>query len=123
MSPLFIRSLSVSVARHLAAALRRDRRRARPVRPAAVLIHHVLRNATVPILNLFGVQLGALLGGVLIVEYIFDYPGLGFTTVQAVLQRDFPIIQGVAILTSSIFVVDQHPRRPVAAWIDPRLDY
>ena len=83
----------------------------------------MLRNATTPILNLFGVQVGALLGGVLIVEYIFDYPGIGLLTVQAVLQRDFPIIQGVAILSSTVFVVINILVDLVAARIDPRLEY
>ena len=83
----------------------------------------MLRNAAMPILNLFGVQVGALLGGVLIVEYIFDYPGIGLLTVQAVLQRDFPVIQGVAILSSAIFVVINILVDLVAARIDPRLEY
>jgi NADPH:quinone reductase-like Zn-dependent oxidoreductase len=51
----------------------------------------------VPLLNLLGIQLSTLLGGVLVVEYIFDYPGLGQLTVNAVLQRDFPLIQGIDI--------------------------
>ena len=64
-----------------------------------------------------------MLGGVLIVEYIFDYPGIGLLTVQAVLQRDFPVIQGVAILSSTIFVVINILVDLVAARIDPRLEY
>jgi ABC-type dipeptide/oligopeptide/nickel transport system permease component len=59
---------------------------------------------------------------VLIVEYIFDYPGIGLLTVQAVTQRDFPVIQGVAILSSAIFVVVNILVDLAAARIDPRLE-
>jgi ABC-type dipeptide/oligopeptide/nickel transport system permease component len=122
MSPLFIRALSVSVAD----TLRQNFVELAAVRglpPRQILTRHVLRNAATPILNLFGVQVGALLGGVLIVEYIFDYPGIGLLTVQAVLQRDFPVIQGVAILSSTIFVIINMLVDLIAARIDPRLDY
>ncbi len=88
-----------------------------------IIANHALRNASVPVLNLLGVQFSALLGGVLIVEYIFDYPGLGLLTINAVLQRDFPLIQGIAIVTSAIFVFINIAVDLLATMIDPRLDY
>jgi peptide/nickel transport system permease protein len=88
-----------------------------------VIVNHALRNASVPLLNLLGVQFSALLGGVLIIEYIFDYPGLGLLTINAVLQRDFPLIQGIAIVTSGVFVVINIAVDLAATMIDPRLDY
>ena len=88
-----------------------------------IIANHALRNASVPLLNLLGVQFSALLGGVLIVEYIFDYPGLGLLTINAVLQRDFPLIQGIAIVTSAIFVFINIAVDLLATMIDPRLDY
>ena len=88
-----------------------------------IFFGHILRNAAVPVLNLFGVQIGALLGGILIVEYIFNYPGIGLLTVQAVLQRDFPVIQGVAVLSAVLFVVINILVDLVSTWIDPRLDF
>ncbi|WP_027132936.1 ABC transporter permease [Geminicoccus roseus] len=121
MSPIFIRSLSVAVADTLRQTFV-EVAAVRGLGPQRILYGHVLRNSAVPILNLFGVQVGALLGGVLIVEYIFDYPGIGLLTVQAVTQRDFPIIQGVAILSSVIFVVVNILVDLVAAQIDPRLE-
>lgn len=122
MAPIFIRSLSVTVASNTQAPYI-EIGRMRGLSEQRLFYQHVLRNSAVPILNLFGVQLGALLGGVLIVEYIFSYPGLGFTTVQAVLQRDFPTIQGIAMLTSSVFVVINIVVDLISAYIDPRLDY
>lgn len=121
MAPIFIRSLSVSVADTLRQTFV-EVAAVRGLGPKRILYGHVLRNAAVPILNLFGVQVGALLGGVLIVEYIFDYPGIGLLTVQAVTQRDFPVIQGVAILSSAIFVVVNILVDLTAARIDPRLE-
>jgi ABC-type dipeptide/oligopeptide/nickel transport system permease component len=121
MSPIFIRSLSVAVADTLRQTFV-EVAAVRGLGPQRILYGHVLRNAAVPILNLFGVQVGALLGGVLIVEYIFDYPGIGLLTVQAVTQRDFPVIQGVAILSSAIFVVVNILVDLAAARIDPRLE-
>lgn len=121
MSPIFIRALSVSVGDTLRQTFV-EVAAVRGLGPKRILYGHVLRNAAVPILNLFGVQVGALLGGVLIVEYIFDYPGIGLLTVQAVTQRDFPIIQGVAILSSAIFVVVNILVDLAAAKIDPRLE-
>jgi ABC-type dipeptide/oligopeptide/nickel transport system permease component len=88
-----------------------------------IIANHALRNASVPLLNLLGVQFSGLLGGVLIIEYIFDYPGLGLLTINAVLQRDFPLIQGIAIVTSAIFVFINIAVDLAATLIDPRLDY
>ena len=122
MSPLFIRALSVAIAdtlRHPFVELAQ----VRGLSSGRIFTHHVLRNASIPVLNLFGVQVGALLGGVLVVEYIFDYPGFGLLTVQAVLQRDFPVIQGIAIISTSLFVVINIIVDFVSANIDPRIEY
>lgn len=122
ISPFIIRTLSVSIAQVMnedfitVAPLRGLRRR-------GIIVGHAIRNASIPLLNLFGIQLGMLLGGVLIVELIFDYPGLGRLTINAVLQRDFPIIQGVAIFISAIFVFINIAVDLAASFIDPRLEY
>lgn len=84
---------------------------------------HAARNASVPVLNLFGIQIGTLLGGVLIIEFLFDYPGLGHLTISAVLQRDFPLIQAITILISVIFVFVNMAVDFVSSLIDPRLEY
>jgi ABC-type dipeptide/oligopeptide/nickel transport system permease component len=122
ISPIFMRSLASSVAGSsrqnfigLAAVRGLPRRR--------IFFAHIMRNAAVPVLNLFGVQIGALLGGVLIVEYIFNYPGMGLLTVQAVLQRDFPVIQGVALFSAALFVVINILVDLISFQIDPRLDF
>jgi ABC-type dipeptide/oligopeptide/nickel transport system permease component len=122
MSPLFIRALSVSIADTLRNNFV-ELAQVRGISRRTVIVNHVLRNASIPVLNLFGVQIGALLGGVLIVEFIFDYPGFGLLTVQAVLQRDFPVIQGIAIVSTSFFVFINILVDFVSARIDPRIEY
>ena len=89
-----------------------------------MISRHVIRNASIPILNLFGAQLGGLLlGSLFVVEYIFNYPGLGLLTVNAVFQRDFPVIQGVAILTTAALVIINILVDLISAGIDRRLQY
>ncbi len=86
--------------------------------------HHVLRNSSIPMLNLFGAQLGGLLlGSMFVVEYIFNYPGLGLLTINAVFQRDFPVIQGVAIITTAVLVLINIIVDLISAGIDRRLQY
>ncbi len=86
--------------------------------------HHVLRNSAIPMLNLFGAQLGGLLlGSMFVVEYIFNYPGLGLLTINAVFQRDFPVIQGVAIVTTAVLVLINIIVDLISASIDRRLQY
>lgn len=122
MSPFFIRTLSVSIAQ----VMQEEFIKVAPLRGlkrARIVGAHAIRNASIPLLNLFGIQLGALLGGVLVIELIFDYPGLGRLTINAVLQRDFPIIQGVAIFISGLFVFINIAVDLAASLIDPRLEY
>jgi peptide/nickel transport system permease protein len=120
--PVLVRSLTLS----LGAMMNHNFVRIGPIRglrPAQVVFHHALKGAAAPLLNILGVQLSALLGGVLVVEFIFDYPGLGKLTIEAVLQRDFPLIQAIAMLTSAIFVVINIFVDLLAGLIDPRLEY
>ncbi|NTF91529.1 ABC transporter permease [Agrobacterium rhizogenes] len=120
--PFILRTLTVSVAQ----VLREDFIQLAPVRGLSrrrTIFSHVLGNSAVPLINLLGVQLGMLLGGVLVVEFIFDYPGLGLLTINAVQQRDFPLIQGVAIFISVMFVVINILVDLIAMTIDPRLEY
>lgn len=104
LSPVMIRAISVSVAANLGEAFF-DVGMVRGLSRRTMIFRHVLRNAAVPLLNLFGAQMiGMLLGGLFVVEYIFSYPGIGMLTINAVFQRDFPVIQAVAILASGVLV-------------------
>lgn len=121
LAPILMRAIGISLGTalsesYVAMGQMRGLSRAR-------MIWHASRNAAVPVLNLFGIQLGAMLGGVLIIEFIFDYPGLGQLTINAVLQRDFPLIQAVTIVTSVIFVFVNMVVDYISSVIDPRLEY
>ena len=122
IAPFLIRTLTVSVAQNMGesyisvAAIRGISHR-------RIVLAHALKNSSVPLLNLLGVQFSMLLGGVLVVEFIFDYPGLGLLTINAVLQRDFPLIQGIAVFISVMFVMINVFVDLIAMSIDPRLEY
>ena len=78
---------------------------AKGVRPAMVLVLHALKNAAVPVVTTVGVGFALLIGGVVITESVFALPGLGRLTVDAVLQRDYSIIQGITLIFSLVYAV------------------
>lgn len=87
----------------------------------AIVLKHALRNAMIPVLTIVGLSFGRMLGGAVIVESIFAWPGLGRLAVQSVLARDFPVVQGVVILAAAIFLAANFIVDLLYEWIDPRL--
>jgi len=79
--------------------------RAKGLRERRVLVRHAVANAAVPIVTVVGIGLAMLMGGVVVTESVFSIPGLGRLTVDAVLARDFPVIQGVVLLFSVVYVL------------------
>lgn len=123
LSPIMIRAISVSVAANLGEVFF-DVGQVRGLSRRTMVLRHVLRNAAVPLMNLFGAQMiGMLLGGLFVVEYIFSYPGIGMLTINAVFQRDFPIIQAVAILASGVLVAINMLVDFASTMIDRRLKF
>jgi peptide/nickel transport system permease protein len=86
-----------------------------------ILIRHVLRNALLPIVTMVGVQTGALLGGAVLVESVFAWPGLGRLTYDAVFQRDYPLLTGILISTSFLVVAANIVIDIVYSVLDPRI--
>lgn len=121
ISPFIIRTLTTSLGEVMQASFI-DEARVRGLSRRRIVYSHALRNAAVPLVNLLGIQLSTLIGGVLVIEYIFDYPGLGNLTVVSVVGRDFPVIQGIAITTSAVFVFINIIVDLVAYLIDPRVE-
>jgi peptide/nickel transport system permease protein len=122
IAPFIIRTLTGSVANVMSQNFI-DMAVVRGLTRSQIIFRHALKNSAVPLLNLLGVQFSMLLGGVLVIEFIFDYPGLGLLTINAVMQRDFPLIQGIAIVTAAAFVVINIVVDLCATAIDPRLEY
>ena len=95
--------------------------RAKGLSPAAVLWGHALRNAWLPVLTLVGLQLGGLLGGAVITETVFAWPGLGSLLVEAIQGRDYPVLQGCVLVVSLAYVLVNTATDLVYAWVDPRI--
>lgn len=95
--------------------------RAKGLYESTVLRDHVLRNAMVPIITVAGIQLASLLAGVIVVEVVFAWPGLGRLTYDAVLARDYPVIQGAVLLVAGTFLVANLVVDALYALIDPRI--
>ena len=86
-----------------------------------VLFRHALRNALAPVLTVLGVMLGAVAGGTVLVERVFDWPGMGRAIVEAVGQRDYPLVAGAVLVTSTAVVCATLLADLAVAWADPRL--
>ncbi|MCC6805017.1 MAG: ABC transporter permease [Anaerolineae bacterium] len=97
--------------------------RAKGVRESLVLYRHALRNALIPVVTVLGLQFGYLLGGAVIVETVFVYPGLGSEVVTAILNRDFPEVQGIVLVSAASFVFINLVVDLLYTAIDPRIQY
>lgn len=86
-----------------------------------VLSKHVLKNASIPIVTVFGLDAGALLGGAVVAETIFAWPGMGRYLVDALLARDFPIVIVGVLLTSALYLTINLVVDVAYAWLDPRI--
>jgi ABC-type dipeptide/oligopeptide/nickel transport system permease component len=97
--------------------------RAKGLAERAMILRHALRNAAVPLLTVVGLQIGTLLGGAVITESVFAWPGMGKLVVDAIFFRDFPVVQTVLILSATIFVVINLLVDLLYTVIDPRIRY
>ena len=95
--------------------------RAKGLSELRVLVRHGLRNAWLPILTVLGLQLGALLGGAVVTETVFNWPGIGLMLVEAIQRRDYPLVQGCVLLISLAYVLVNLITDLLYAWIDPRI--
>lgn len=97
--------------------------RAKGLRRARVIVHHVLRNALMPVVTVVALNLGTLLGGTVLVEYVFNYPGLSGLLVEAVNTRDYPMVEGIVLVISILFVTLNLLVDLIYAALDPRVRY
>jgi ABC-type dipeptide/oligopeptide/nickel transport system permease component len=86
-----------------------------------VVVRHAFRNALIPVVIIVGLQLGSLLGGAIITETIFAWPGVGRLTVHSIYNRDFPVVQAAVTLLAAIFVVTNIGVDIICAYLDPRI--
>lgn len=97
--------------------------RAKGASNRTILMKHALKNASVPIVTIIGVGVALLIGGVVVTESVFNIPGLGRLTIDAVLRRDYPIIQGVILIFSGIYVLVNLLIDLSYTFLDPRIRY
>ncbi|MGH8432420.1 MAG: ABC transporter permease, partial [Solimonas sp.] len=97
--------------------------RAKGVKESQVLFRHALRNAAVPILTIIGTGFALLIGGAVVTESVFNIPGIGRLTVDAILARDYPVIQAMILLTSGVYVLINLVIDLSYAFIDARIRY
>jgi peptide/nickel transport system permease protein len=97
--------------------------RARGLTAGAVVVRHALKNALIPTITMLGLQIGVLLGGAVVTETIFSRPGLGRLAVDAIMGRDFPLIQGVVLFAAVTYVLVNLAVDVLYAIVDPRIRY
>ncbi|MER3405094.1 MAG: glutathione ABC transporter permease GsiC [Chloroflexota bacterium] len=97
--------------------------RAKGLRERTMVFRHALRNALIPVITLFAIQFGVLLGGTVVLESIFSLPGLGTLALNAVLLKDYPQVQGLVLFFATTLVLINLVVDLSYAWIDPRIRY
>jgi peptide/nickel transport system permease protein len=123
-------ALSASLARVMRSSmlevLRQDfvrTARAKGLVERAVIFRHALKNAMIPVITLFAIQFGTLLGGTVVLESIFSLPGLGTLTLSSVLIKDYPQVQGLVLFFATVLILINLLVDISYAWFDPRIRY
>ncbi|HUQ41411.1 MAG TPA: ABC transporter permease [Candidatus Limnocylindrales bacterium] len=97
--------------------------RAKGLREGTVITRHALKNALIPVVTLIGIQIGAIIEGAVITETIFFWPGIGRLAVQAIPSNDYPVVQGVVLVSAFSFMLSTLLVDVLYAWIDPRISF
>ncbi len=95
--------------------------KAKGLNPLTVVLKHALKNAAIPVVTIIGMELGTLLGGAVITETIFAWPGVGRLAVQAIYNRDYPVVQAAVFLLAAIFVLVNLVVDLLYTYLDPRV--
>ena len=97
--------------------------RAKGLTEGLVILRHALKNALIPVVTVIGLQMGLLLGGAVLTEIVFAWPGIGRLLVDALLARDYPVIQGVVLVIAAMFILVNLVVDIVYVYLDPRIRY
>ena len=97
--------------------------RAKGLRERTVVTRHALKNALIPVVTLIGIQVGAIIEGAFITETIFFWPGIGRFAVTAIPSQDYPVVQGVVLVSAFSYMVSTLLVDVLYAWLDPRISY
>jgi peptide/nickel transport system permease protein len=97
--------------------------RAKGLNERGIIFRHALKNASIPVVTIVGLQVGVLLGGAIVTEYVFSYPGLGRLILEGISKRDFPIVQASVVLIASIVASINLLVDLLYVFLDPRIRY
>ncbi len=97
--------------------------RAKGLMPSTIIIVHALKNAMIPFVTMAAIQSGHLIGAQVAIEYIFAIPGLGSAMLNAVVNRDFPVVQGVTLVIAMFFIAANIAADVMYSLLDPRIRY
>lgn len=89
----------------------------------AVVYRHALRNALLPVVTVVGLQFGQILAGTVIIEAVFSRPGLGLMLVNAIIAKDFPLVQGIVMFVAAAYIIVNSLVEILYVWVDPRIRY
>jgi peptide/nickel transport system permease protein len=95
--------------------------RSKGLREAAVVLRHALPNALIPLVTVVGLQFGYILGGAVVIETIFTWPGMGLFTIQAIMNRDYPVVQASVFILATAVVLINLAVDLLYVWVDPRI--
>lgn len=97
--------------------------RAKGLNELGILLRHNLKNAAIPIITIMGLQFGTLLGGAVVTETVFSWPGIGRLAIQSIFNRDYPVVQASVLIVASFFVLVNLLVDLAYGWLDPRIRY
>ena len=97
--------------------------RAKGLGETSVIVRHALKNASIPVVTLVGLEMGLLMSGTVVTEVVFAWPGVGFLTVDAIINQDYPVVQAAVTLLAIMFIGVNLAVDVVYAWLDPRISY
>jgi peptide/nickel transport system permease protein len=97
--------------------------RAKGLPPGLILRRHGMKNALIPVVTILGLQFGNMLAGTVVTETVFSRPGVGRLVVNAILQKDYPLVQGAVLFLAAVYVIVNLVVDITYAWLDPRIRY
>lgn len=97
--------------------------RSKGLSQAAIVLRHALKNAFIPVVTIFGLQIGAILEGAIITESVFSWPGVGRLAVDSIAGRDYPVVQAIVLLSALSFMASTLIVDVLYAWLDPRISF
>lgn len=97
--------------------------RAKGTRERIVVLRHALKNALIPVITVIGLQFGTLLGGAVLTETVFGWPGMGRLLVDSIFARDYPMVQGIVLIFAALFILVNLVVDVTYAYVDPRIHY